>query len=150
MGIGKNHSDVYKRNTIEFDLDEPRKVCSFRGNKRLWKAFVAYCKERFGSTCHVLEPFEIAVLLSGRVFADPVVTIENLNVRRVVQRHRRVYYEGEAEANYYDSRVGEWKFIDVALDRLNVHGHVSGCGCTLCRGIKVKSKRGERAPPKRE
>jgi len=84
---------------VNFVLDEPRITVGFKCNKRLWDAFVSHSKREYGSVCYILEPIMTAILtaqvnLSRTMKAEqqPIV-IENLNVQRVVQRHRRVYHE---------------------------------------------------------
>ena len=58
--------------TVNIHLDGPREPCSFRCNKKLWKAFVQKIKHESLSTCHVLEPFILAYVTS-------IVYVSNTN-----------------------------------------------------------------------
>ena len=134
----KNEDETNQDSKTEdnFVLDEPRKSCSFKGNRELWKAFVSYSKTNYGSVCHILEPLILAILQSKVVHSRTIeaektpIIIENLNVQRVVKRHRRVRIEYELQENFYDPSKG-WLAVDTTL--LNENGHAIGCGCKLCR-----------------
>jgi hypothetical protein len=92
---------------VDFRLDGPRQTCTFKGNRKLWKAFVPFCKANYGSVCHVLEPVEIA-LMEGKVNLSNTIKplhIENLNVERVVKRVRRYEVE-EVEEFREAAKVG--------------------------------------------
>ena len=113
----------------------PKSTHSFRCSDKLWKAFVSETKAQGDSVCHVMEAIISGVLgvLREDVYKRSTVTIERLNVQRVVQRHRRVSHEYELEANFYDSRLNAWVFKADSV--LNVHGHAAGCGCSVCCGV---------------
>lgn len=76
---------------VDFSVGGPRTTCTFKGNRKLWKAFVSYSKVNYGSVCHIIEPFEIAVLTSKVNLSNTIrpLHIENLNVERAVKRVRR-------------------------------------------------------------
>jgi len=91
------NTDVY------IGIGEPRQPCSFRANKKLFKAFVKQLKLDSLSSCHILEPVMLAYLTNHVYISDerhthqqnidvktPPLVIENFNVARVVQRLRRV------------------------------------------------------------
>jgi len=140
------HNTKTKQDSItedNFVLDEPRKSCSFnrkscsfKGNRELWKAFVSYSKLNYGSVCHILEPLILAILQSKVVHSRTMeaektpIVIENLNVQRVVKRHRRVRIEYELQENFYDPGKG-WLAIETT--QLNENGHAVGCACKVCR-----------------
>ena len=86
---------------VNFRLDEPREVVGFRCNKKLWKAFVPFSKQHYGSVCHILEPIILALLTSKVNMSKTIkpLHIENLNVARVVKRVRR-YSEEVTEVHY--------------------------------------------------
>lgn len=128
-----NHDSKTEDN---FVLDAPRKSCSFKGNRELWKAFVSYSKVNYGSVCHILEPLILAILQSKVVHSRTIeaektpIVIENLNVQRVVKRHRRVRIEYELQENFYDPSRG---WLAVETTQLNENNHAVGCACKLCR-----------------
>ena len=129
---------------VVFVLDGPRKSCSFKGNRKLWKAFVSYSKREYGSVCHILEPIILAILQSKVVHGATMeaektpIVIENLNVQRVVKRQRRVMQEFEPEANMYDPKLFDWVYVEDAV--LNDQGHAVGCGCSVCRPQEVRRR----------
>lgn len=86
---------------VDFRLDEPRKSCSFKGNRKLWNTFVSYSKLNYGSVCHVLEPIMIAILESKVNLSHTIkpLHIENLNIERAVKRVRRYAVEEEEEVS---------------------------------------------------
>ena len=85
---------------VYIGLNEPREPCSFRGNKKLHKAFIRQLKFDSLSACHIIEPVELAYL-TGRVYncstindRIPPLVIEQFNVARVLKRLRRIGVEG--------------------------------------------------------
>jgi hypothetical protein len=115
----KVHSTNSDSNTqVNFRLSDPRATCAFKGNKKLWKAFVRYCKANYGSVCHVLEPIQVA-LMSNQVNLSNTIkplVIENMTVERAVKRVRRYSVEEETVALglcHYCHRVsnGMYRFI---------------------------------------
>jgi hypothetical protein len=94
---------------VNFRLDEPRKSVGFKCNKKLWKAFVSFSKQNYGSVCHVLEPMMIAILTSRVNLSETLkpLHVENLNVSRVVKRVRRISEEIEvAELEHFCFECG--------------------------------------------
>jgi hypothetical protein len=122
---------------VDFLLEGARESCSYKGNRKLWKAFVIFSKREYGSVCHILEPILLAILQSKVDFGNTLkeqkspVVIENLRITRVVQRHRRVYHEYEPEENFYNPRSLEWEYVPDAT--VNGNGHATGCVCKVCR-----------------
>lgn len=115
--------------------DGPKSVHSFRCNDKLWKAFVSETKAQGDSVCHVMEAIIAGVLgvLKEDVYKRSTITIENFQVQRVVQKHRRVSHRYELEPNFYDAKETAWRYIPNAV--LNEFGHVGGCGCRDCKQI---------------
>jgi len=132
----KPETNQDSKTEVDFVLDKPRESCSFKGNRELWKAFVSYSKTNYGSVCHILEPLILAILQSKVVHSRTIedekrpIVIENLNVQRVVKRHRRVRIEYELQENFYDPSRG-WFAIENAT--LNENNHAVGCACKICR-----------------
>ena len=84
--------------SVYIGLNEPRGVCSFRGNKKLFNAFKNQLKADSLSVCHVLEPVMLAYLTkrvykSNTIEGVPPLVIENFNVARVLKRLRRIGVE---------------------------------------------------------
>jgi hypothetical protein len=103
----KRQNDTSDSSTsVNFRLDEPRKTVGFKCNKKLWEAFVPYCKANFGSVCHVLEPIILALLTSQVNLSTTIksLRIENLNVERAVKRVRRYSVEKVDDADIGSKR----------------------------------------------
>ena len=80
---------------VNFRLDGPRVACSFKCNKKLWKAFVSAVKAQGLSVCHVLEPM-IYGWLTAKVYLSNTIKplkIENVVIERAVKRVRRYAVE---------------------------------------------------------
>ena len=112
-----------------------RKVASFRCNEELWLSFKQQMKADGSSICHMLEAMINAVLGAYPELVNNrnTITIEKLDVRRIVQRHRRVSHEYEAETNKYMRNPGFWVYDSDST--LNVNRHAAGCECDVCRGV---------------
>jgi len=97
-------------------LDGANKHVSFDCPENLIKALKETAKAQGQSVCSVLQTLSLAyVVASQACFSNtirPHVTIENLVLQRVVQRHRRVYHESE--------------FTDVVQDVVQI-GHPGVC-----------------------
>ncbi len=65
---------------------------------------------------------------SGNVYKSSTITIENLNVQRVVGRYRRVSRQVKFQKNFYDGNM--WLFVPDAS--LNWNDHAVGCKCHTC------------------
>lgn len=94
VGMEKDHSYV----DMSLTLKASRKVCSFRGDPELWREFVRFAEEEYGSVCHVLEAMIKAVVSAHVEYSKkerPVFEIRELHIERVVQRSRRIYGEPE-------------------------------------------------------
>lgn len=138
--VNEGQTDNDSSTVVNFALGGPRKSVGFKCNKKLWDAFVSYSKAEYGSVCHLLEPIIYAILtarvnLSKTMKADQSIVIENFNVERVVQRHRRIYREeqGERRANYFSD--GHWLHFD---GEVNDYGHIVGCKCHWCTPLKPR------------
>jgi len=130
-----SNTNVY---SVEKVVSGSRKVVSFRCSENLWKRFKHQMKTDGSSVCHMLEGMINAVLGAYPELVNNrnTITIEKLDVRRVVQRHRRVSHEYEAEANKYVRNPGFWVYDSDSV--LNVNGHASGCECKLCFGREIE------------
>jgi len=121
----KNHKD--STTNVSRVWRGPKSTHSFRCSDKLWNSFVSETKAQGDSVCHVMEAIISGVLgvLKEDVYKRSTVTIENLHVQRVVQRHRRVSHEyvSEQAVNKFDYDTGR-----------NVHGHAAGCTCKVCCG----------------
>lgn len=108
-----------------------RKTVSFKCNEELWQTFKTACRTNGTSICHILEAMVTAYvsLADLQVNFGDTYTVENLNVQRVVQKHRRVSHEYFKEPNFYDGK-GRWVFVAAAS--LNENGHALGCCCKAC------------------
>ena len=87
---------------VNFRLDGPRVACSFKCNKKLWKAFVSAVKAQGLSVCHVLEPM-IYGWLTAKVYLSNTIKplkIENVVIERAVKRVRRYAVEDVDEFSH--------------------------------------------------
>lgn len=96
--ITKNTQTPNSNTFVYVGLDEPRDVCSFRGNKKLFDAFKRQLRVDSLSVCHVFEPVMLAYLTKHVYVRDtncgvPPLVIEQFNVARVLKRFRRVGVE---------------------------------------------------------
>ena len=114
-----------------------RTIVSVRIKPELKEALKRFCLANGLSLCHVYEALTTGYLQGVNQKIDLVnlsPTI-NLNVERVVKRHRRVVHEYGPEANMYDPNLCDWVFVkDVVL---NEKGHAVGCACKVCREVKT-------------
>lgn len=103
---------------VNFRLDEPRVTVGFKCNKKLWKAFVPFSKQYYGSVCHILEPIMIALLTSQVNLSKTIkpLRIENLNVARVVKRVRRYPEEEVIEIRYCEVTECNYRAKEHLLD----------------------------------
>ena len=88
---------------VNFRLDGPRVACSFKCNKKLWKAFVLAVKAQGLSVCHVLEPM-IYGWLTAKVYLSNTIKpikIENITIERAVRRVRRYAVEADESRGIY-------------------------------------------------
>jgi hypothetical protein len=76
---------------VNLSLNSARVTCSFKCERKLWKAFISYSQANYGSVCHLLEPI-LKIIVSSEVYQSrtikPIV-IQNLNIERAVKRVRR-------------------------------------------------------------
>ena len=153
-----NHAEAKKQPTQTENitsvhlLDAPRKSVSFKCNERLWKSFVSTIKAQGLSVCHVMEGI-IYGYLHGTVHLSSTIKplkIENLVVERAVKRVRRygvegveggggVVSSGKRKVSFYDVTDTVWREVEVDDEfSVNSYGHLVGCGCNLCRGLRGK------------
>lgn len=153
IGINSKSARILPEGFYKY-ISGVRKTVGAKADTGLYSRAKPVMQALFGSVCRAHEIYYSTLILLAENPANLCYTGGNrLDIGKIaIERNLRPRrtLKVDAEANYYDSRVGEWKLIDVAPDRLNTHGHVSGCGCMLCRGVKVKPKKSEQASPKRE
>ncbi|MGQ9507757.1 MAG: hypothetical protein ACUVTB_07900 [Candidatus Bathycorpusculaceae bacterium] len=127
--------------------EAPRKPASFRCNEKLWKAFKQQIKANGGSICHWLEGAIAAYLgaANNKVNFGNTIEIKELHVNREVRRVRRYAkeydegFDGDVGdkrgriVDFYDLKGGIWRKVKVEDDLdVNEHGHLVGCGCSVC------------------
>ena len=89
---------VHSQDALSLILSQNRKTCSFKGDPELWRGFVRFCEEEYGSVCHVMEPLIKAVVSVHMEYVKkerPFFEIKEMHIERVVQRPRRIYQEPE-------------------------------------------------------